>query len=277
MAWRHQLEGNTEALFENLTAHVALWDDHPSIREEESTRYVQTLSNYLHAATVVDRYEEFPRVFQKIKAARIQHQHGDLQVLQSLYYYELLYALNTADWDAAASLKPTIEAFLVSAGGRIGTARRLAFKYNLCILSFTMEQFSDALQAVNAILDDSGAEVREDIQHFVRVLLIILHYELGNLDLMEYLHRSTYRYLFDRAELHPYERLLLDAVRQLLQAAERGQQHAIMRQLQVGITELMTTSSRPGMTELRCWVEARISHRPMREVMAEMLKPTASR
>lgn len=272
-AWRHQLEGNSEALFESLTANVAIWEAHPKICEEESARYVQTLSNYLHAATVVERYEEFPRVFQKIRSARTKHRHDDLQVLQSLHYYELLYALNIADWEAAGRLRPVIEAFLNSADTRIGKGRRLAFQYNLCILAFILEDFRGALRWVNAILDSSGAEVREDIQHFARVLLIIVHYELGNMDLLDYLHRSTYRYLFDRAELHPYERLLLTAMAQLSQQHDRVHQKHILEQLQAGITSMMTgPSNRPGMQELRCWVEARLSERPLRAVMAKMIE-----
>lgn len=272
-AWRHQLEGNAQALFESLTANVALWEEHPHLCEEESARYVQTLSNYLHAAGLVERYEEFPRIFDKIRSARTQNRHGDLQVLQSLHYYELLYALNTADWEAAARFRPAIEAFMDTAGARIGTGRRLAFQYNLCILAFILEQYRDALKWVNAILDGAGAEVREDIQYFARILLIILHFELGNVDLMEYLHRSTYRYLYDRAELHPYERLLLEAMHQILQQPTRERRKAILEQLQTGIAGMMADApSRPGMQELRCWIEARLGGRPLREVMAEMIR-----
>ncbi|MFN8397319.1 MAG: hypothetical protein U0176_22030 [Bacteroidia bacterium] len=232
-----------------------------------------TLNNYLHAATAVERYELFPSVFQKIRAARTQHRHGDLKVLQTLHYYELLYALNTADWETARKLRTVIVNFMLTDGNQIAKGTRMAFQYNLCILAFLLEDFREALNWVNAILDSAGAEAREDIQHFARVLLIILHYELGNLDLLEYLHRSTYRYLFDRAELHPYERLLLEAVRQLLKQPAPDERRPILLALQQSIDGMRQgTADGPAVQEMRCWIAARLDNRPLRDVMAEMIR-----
>lgn len=274
-AWRHQMEGNIPALYESLRQDVDWWEQHPEILREDTSRYVQTLSNFLHAAGLLLRLEEFPVVLDRLRGIRPRHAHEEMQVRQALLYYELHYALNTADWMAAQASEQAIDALLAEATTQVGMARRLAFHYNLCILSFILEDFKAALRRVNAILDNSGAEVREDIQSFARILLVVIHFEMGHMDLLEYLHRSAYRYLFERAELHPYERLLLDALRRLMQQPEGEARQAVWQGLEAGFEELQRQhGKRPGMEELRCWVMAKRTHRPLREVVAERQRPT---
>jgi tetratricopeptide (TPR) repeat protein len=166
-------------------------------------RYVQLLSNLLHAAGLLSRYAEFPAIFSKIRSLPHLHSHGDNQVLQTLNYYELLYYMNVADWKTALGTAKEAIAFLETAGDRIALGRKLAFWYNLSILFFIHEDFKSALHWVNAIMDGSGPEIREDIQHFARLLVILIHFELGHWEILEYLHRSSYRYLFNRNQLFP--------------------------------------------------------------------------
>jgi hypothetical protein len=275
-AWRHQLQGDQVQLYEAFAALVAWWEAHPVQVEADPGRYVVVLSNFLHAASQRTRYAEFPAVFAKIRQARPSHQHADVQVMQSLHYYELLYALNMADWDAAATCARQSTAFLAEAGSKVAIGRRLAFWYNLAILEFILENFSAALHWVNTILDESGAELREDIQHFARILVVLIHFELGHWEILEYLHRSGYRYLFNHGQLFPYEKRLMDALRALMNQPDAAMQAQALQSLQTDLRQdFAETQHGPGFQELFCWVEARLTRRPMREVMAATIQPRA--
>jgi hypothetical protein len=271
-AWRHQLLGDQEQLYEALAQNITWWEAHPLQVEADPGRYVVVLSNYLHAAGLLSRYTEFPAVFAKIRQARPSHQHGDTQVLQTLHYYELLYALNMADWQAARQSAAEIGTFLAQAGERVAIGRRLAFWYNLTILSFILEDYSAALGWVNTIIQESGAEIREDIQHFARILVVLIHFELGNWEILEYLHRSGYRYLFSRKQLHPYEKRLMDALKALMQLAEPAMQADVLLALRQDLDEIFAhEKAGPGIQELFCWINAKLSRQPMQVVMAGML------
>lgn len=275
-AWRHQLQGDHAQLYEALSQHVAWWEAHPAQVEADPGRYVVALSNFLHAAGLRSRYAEFPEVFTKIRNARPGHQHADVQVLQTLYYYELLYALNIADWDAAVVNARQITDFLAKAGKGISMGRRLAFWYNLAILEFVLENFSAALQWVNTILDESGSELREDIQHFARILVILVHYELGHWEILEYLHRSGYRYLFSLRQLFPYEKRLMDALRTLMNQPAPAMQAQALKSLHSDLTQMLEHQSYgPGIQELFCWIDSKLTQRPIKTVMAETLHTSA--
>jgi hypothetical protein len=271
-AWRHQLLGDHLALYNAFKESVAWWEAHPTILKTEAARYVVTLSNLLHAAGLLERYDEFPAVFAKIRHASQTHVHGDIQVLQTLHYYELLYAMNKADWPAALASAQVTVAFLKSAGARVAAGRRLAFAYNLSILYFLHADYKAALHWVNDIIDTSGSEMREDIQHFARILLIIIHFELAHWDILEYLHRSSYRYLFTHKQLMPYEQSLMDALNKLMQNPEETAQKTILHALRDDLERMLDANqAAPGIQELYCWLDSKTTGRPMKVVMAARL------
>ncbi len=271
-AWRHQLAGDYALLYQAHAENVAWWEAHPAMLATETTRYVVTLSNFLHAMSLLGRYDEFPAVFAKIRRAPPSHLHGDIQILQTLYYYELLYYMNKAEWGIAQGTALEAVAFLQQAGDRVATGRRLAFSYNLCILYFLDADFKMALHWVNEIIQTSGTEIREDIQHFARILVILIHFELGNWELLEYLHRSSYRYLFERKQLAPYEKCLMHALKQLMEQPLPRAQMAIFKCLRAEMLQIFDQQKPgPGIQELNCWLDAKITHRSMKEVMASTL------
>lgn len=197
--------------------------------------------------------------------------------MQTVCYYELLYHLNVADWEAALETARTIQEFLSQEQEGVALGRRMAFWYNLAILYFLTEDFSASLHWVNTIIQASGAAIREDIQHFARILVVLIHYELGNWEILEYLHRSSYRYLFDRKQLFPYEKRLMDGLKQLTQHPDPQLQSSILRDLRADLGKMMAESPQgPGIQELFCWLDSKLSGRSLREVMAETLVPQKS-
>ena len=53
----------------------------------------------------------------------------------------------------------------------------------------------EAILYLNKIINLKVGQLRTDIQCFARLLHLIAHYELGNMDLVEYLIKSVYRFL----------------------------------------------------------------------------------
>jgi hypothetical protein len=51
---------------------------------------------------------------------------------------------------------------------------------------------------VNEIVNSHDQNFREDIYIFSRLFSIIIHYELGNYELIDYLVKSTYRYMLKK-------------------------------------------------------------------------------
>jgi hypothetical protein len=72
-------------------------------------------------------------------------------------------------------------------------------------------------------LNDRDLSVREDIHCFGRILNLIIHYEIGNDDLLEYAVRSTYRFLYKRKRLFKVEGVILDFLKKYPNWVDREQ------------------------------------------------------
>ena len=59
------------------------------------------------------------------------------------------------------------------------------------------------------------SDLREDIHGFARILILISHYELENIELIQYYVRSTYRFLSKKHDLHQFQKLILNFLKGL--------------------------------------------------------------
>lgn len=85
---------------------------------------------------------------------------------------------------------------------------RILFHYQLAYFYFADTRYSKALDHLNKILGERN-DPRTDIQSYGRVLNLMVHYELKNYDLIEYLCRSTRRFLNKKNGLYAFEKVIL--------------------------------------------------------------------
>ena len=92
---------------------------------------------------------------------------------------------------------------------QIQSQHRLSLYYNLAYLNFGAGKFEEALDWINQLLDEPNVHTREDLYAFGRILNLFIHYELGNDQLLEYIVKSTYRFLSKRKRLYKTESVIL--------------------------------------------------------------------
>ncbi|MBK6448648.1 tetratricopeptide repeat protein [Candidatus Brachybacter algidus] len=73
--------------------------------------------------------------------------------------------------------------------------RVLVFYYKIASLYFGSGDNEQAIEYLNKIINLKVGHLRSDIQCFARLLHLIAHYELDNLQLVEHLIKSVYRFL----------------------------------------------------------------------------------
>ena len=135
-----------------------------------------------------------PALISKIKAIPDTTFDRAAENFQNTSLWELIYHFNTGDLEAAIATVPEIEAGLERYKGKVNEARRLTLLFNTAMVFFMAERPSDCLRFINRILDTGPIPHRRDIQRAARRFQLLLHLELGNFDLLEYLLRSAIRY-----------------------------------------------------------------------------------
>jgi uncharacterized protein (DUF2132 family) len=96
-----------------------------------------------------------------------------------------------------------------------------------------------ALFWLNKVLNDPEPTLRQDIFVYARLVNLVVHYELGNYDLLEYIVRSTHRFLSKRHRAHKVETLLIESVKKMARAQQASAKLEHAKALLSGLQELM--------------------------------------
>jgi hypothetical protein len=76
-------------------------------------------------------------------------------------------------------------------------------------------EYKEANLYLNILLNLPQLSVRKDIELYARMLNLLVHYELGNYDLLEYLIKSTYRFLINMKNVFGFEKAVINFLRKL--------------------------------------------------------------
>ncbi|MEM7036982.1 MAG: hypothetical protein AAF570_08390 [Bacteroidota bacterium] len=258
---------------------VEAWEAHPGAIADAPARYLKSLGNFLASCHMTDRFEHFPETLAKLQEVPIHHPHTALVRFRNGFFYQLLYALSTGEFDQALAVVPQITEGLERFGHLLNHSRRLGFHYNLTILYFFVGDHKAALRWLRPILDLPRTEQRRDIQQFARILQLILHYELQNHSLLDYLFRSTYRFLHRRNRLHPFEQAILRFMRTIAGYPPGQDLRPDMRRLLDAFAPLHAAGDdgmRIGLQELTCWLQSKVEDLPMQAAARRLLRADTS-
>jgi hypothetical protein len=107
-------------------------------------------------------------------------------------------------------------------GDTINKENKLLFHYHIATIYFGAGEFKDALHWINNVLNDNEQSLRQDIYAFSRLLNLIVHYELGNHDLLEYIIKSTVRFLNKKEKDYKVESVIVKHLRKLVKITLDG-------------------------------------------------------
>ncbi|MGB1241946.1 MAG: tetratricopeptide repeat protein, partial [Chitinophagales bacterium] len=210
--------GNLQEAYQHYEKLVELWEDNPTAKSQDDMLYRQSLGNYLNVCHSLgqDKMSMFPFILKKIKSLPKGNLDTQLKTFQLTVHHELLYYLNTGKFEEGAKVIGLIETELRTLEQQLPTSELFSIYYNISIIYFFSEDFSNTLLWLNEILSHPRTDVRKDIQQFAKILQFIIHYELDNEEILENLYRSVYRSIKKEEQLHEFEEMVLNYIRQLL-------------------------------------------------------------
>ncbi len=96
-----------------------------------------------------------------------------------------------------------------------GVDMKVHFTANFSTLYFMRREYGQSLHYVDTLFREASLRRYPAFENDAKILFLILHFELGNTDLLPYIIRSTYRFLLKRERLYAFERCVLRYLRLL--------------------------------------------------------------
>lgn len=144
--------------------------------------------------------------------------------------------------------------------------------FNIAYFLFTIAAFSRAVRWLNMVLNDTAIKSAEDLHASTRILTLILQFELGRSELLEYLARSTYRFLNKLEGIYQFEEIVLVFMKKF------SKNDALRKDTELFIklkSELEQAGYEPGernalsTIDLVSWVDSKITGKPLFEILKE--------
>lgn len=204
-------------------------------------RYVRTLDYLVQCQIELGRFKEAAENIKKLRELPEEAGFGGIdiqvQVFNASYLDELRLLGRTGDFEKAMDLVAPILQGMEELGNKLQKEYELEFFYELAHVHFGAGQVNKSLFWLNKLLNDPEPTLRQDIFTYARLFNLVVHYELGNNDLLEYIVRSTHRFLSKRHRAYKVETLLIDHIKKMARANNANAQtrrdihHALVDEL----------------------------------------------
>ncbi len=203
---------------------MEIMDANPLIKKDLPKRYTKALSSLIGCLIDMERYDEAWDQLTMLKALPKQKgfQSFDLKVkvFTASSLAELRLLDRTGQHEKALANLDEILVEMERLSENINKEEEIEFYYSLSCIHFGGGLINKSLFWLNKVLNDNEGTLRQDIYSYARLFNLVIHYELGNFDLLEYIIKSTHRYLNKRQRAYKVELVLLEHIKKLAKATE---------------------------------------------------------
>jgi tetratricopeptide (TPR) repeat protein len=213
-------KGNTSLALEKYQRVMQILDSNEDLRTDLAKRYIRTLSQIIQCLLESRQIEEAQKHIIRLEQLSdvegfdtpdaIARIHTEL-VLSNLKKY-----VHTGKFSEGAAAMVTQLEQIKPEDSTLHKEIALRMYYYMAYLNFGAGLHSKALHWLNRVINDNENDLRQDLYGYARLFNIVVHYELGNNELLEYTIKSTARYLQKRNRDFEIEKLILDQFRKLI-------------------------------------------------------------
>jgi tetratricopeptide (TPR) repeat protein len=189
------------------------------MKTEYATRYQVDLNNLLRIAITSGHNVDVEDIISRVENLSAGSKENNATLFSEVYFLQQLYLLNKGHNEKALQLIPKIENGLKQFGNSIRLPRVLTFIYNISVTYFMNEHYAEAMQSFDRIITANRKhEVRTDLRDVSGIFKIILLYQTGKHDLVEYEVRNTRDRLKYGNKLYELEQIVLEYIPLLIKS-----------------------------------------------------------
>lgn len=172
--------------------------------------YKDSYLKMITAASDSGRYKEAEELFGKFIREFGKAAEQDIDVSFTHFDIMLNKSINTEIKTGSLKHFPELERDLEKHKNKITINTYNGFYFKLSKYYFLKSEFNEALRIINALFASRHLKFSPFIEPYVRMLNILIHYELGNIRLMNYLISSTTKYLKSKNKYYKTENVVLN-------------------------------------------------------------------
>ncbi|MCB0607540.1 MAG: hypothetical protein KDD12_07485 [Lewinella sp.] len=266
--------GEPENAYPHIVALVDMFAGLPEsrLKGRRIRNFISALINLYVVQRQLGKYGEIPATLERLREAPAESPDQGRRLQVRRLNLETDFYLTAGKFgDGVKRISRYFEAEVI-AREETNSQQRLGLYYNLAYLYFGAGDYGKALDWVNLLLNDPDLKIRADIHGFGRLLNLIIHYELGNDQLLEYIVQATSRFLSSRSRLFKVEAVMLKFMRRyprwLTRADRRKGFNALLAELEKLRDDEFERKAFDYFNFI-AWMKSKAEERPFSEVVLD--------
>lgn len=249
------------------------------LKPDLAQRYVRTLSLILNCYIELQDYQKANEVIDEINKLNDEEGFSDtntqLRIQTTVMISTLQISNKTGNQTKGFKLVPEIIKLLDKNATKINKEQVIEFYVNISGVYFINGDYKESLYWLNKVLNDNEKLLRRDLYNFARIFNLIIHYELGNNDLLEYVIKSTARHLNKDENDYVPEALVIKNLRKLIKFNNEKSRHDAYKEMKNDFDKLFTNSQEKVLLDyfdINAWVDSKIKGQKFAEVLQQNSK-----
>ncbi len=252
---------------------VDLYLEQPDLQRVETGHYIKGLHNLLNAHFDLRNYEKFEidlKRFEEFAETKRVQQSENFKVQSFVYIASAKINFHniTGTFKEGLKLVPGINEKMEDYSLFLDKHRIMVVNYKIATLYFGSGDYGTCIDYLQTIINEH-AGLRSDLQCYARLLHLLAHFELGNMDLMDHLTRSVYRYMSKMENLTMVEEEMFKFFRNSFKFTKHQQRPELEKFLEkVKHLEGNRFETRAfAYLDLISWLESKVQQKPMSEII----------
>ena len=276
--WLSFIRQNFLVYYRYTQKWVELFHEQPNMIRAETGHYIKGLHSLLNAHFDLRNFQQFKVTLKEFedfsKTPRVTE--NDSFRIQSFVYIasaKINQHSMMGTFKEGLPLVPQIEKQLEEDALFIDNHRILVLNYKIAILHFGSGDYDTCIDYLQRIINET-TDLRDDLQSYARLVHLLAHYELGNIDIIESLARSVYRFMAKKENLTVIEEEMLKFLRQSFDVSAKKIKPELEKLLnKVKHLEKNRFETRAfAYLDIISWLESKVYEKPMSTIIYDKYK-----
>ncbi len=262
---------------------VDLFEGKSLFISERPNFYIIALNNLCNAKLKTGKYDEVKAVIEKIRAIPDKYSVSlNRNTLANIIFdttdIEVVCCLNKGEFEQGRNIIERNIKEVEKNKYFVTKSVELSFYFNAAYTYFILGQHDQCIKWLNKILNDTETEVRQELHNISNIFSLIVHFELGNFSLVDYLIRSTCGEILKHDELYPIENVMISFFTKSLKITKRKNISNEYLSTHLKLQQMIEDPYTKKILEyfdFMSWVESKIENKPFnfilqKKIMAKM-------
>ena len=205
-------KGNFNQAWKWTGRSLELFERYPHMKEEKQKAWIIANQNHLVTLNYQGKYQNLEHLLEAMESIKA----STPQLRSRIFYITHNMVLGTCaqvgDFVRGLKLVREINAALKKQEVQLTLQQMMIFYFNAALVYFGTGRYREANSMIRKILSEKESQ-RQDLQSFARIFSILIQFESGKQDLLEYSVRSAYRHLAHKKKLYEVEKRVMEFLR----------------------------------------------------------------